>query len=64
MMGREERRAQERITRQLEKRLRRPPTDEEIAEALRQLELTRQKEGRERLGGAKPKVRPAGWKVS
>lgn len=52
-MGREERRTHERVKRQLEKRLRREPTDEEIEAAVRQLEQTHQK-----LGWEKPGERP------
>ena len=60
-MRREERRARERVTRQLAKRLRREPTAEEIEAALAQLELTQQKEGR-KPPGPKPKPRPFAWK--
>lgn len=52
-MGREERRTRERVKKQLETRLRREPTDEEIETALRQLEQTHEK-----LGWEKPGTRP------
>ena len=60
-MRREERRARERISRQLARRLRREPTQEEIESALAQLQLTQQKEGR-KPQGPKPKSRPFAWK--
>lgn len=56
-MRREERRARGRIKRQLTRRLRREPTQEEIDAALAQLELTQQKESR-KPQGPKPKPRP------
>jgi len=60
-MRREERRARERVTKQLARRLRREPTQEEIESALAQLQLTQQKEGR-KPQGPKPKSRPFAWK--
>ena len=60
-MRREERRARERVTKQLARRLRREPTQEEIEAALAQLEQTQQKEGR-KPQGPKPKPRPFAWK--
>jgi DNA-directed RNA polymerase specialized sigma subunit len=60
-MGREERRTRERVVRQLEKRLRRKPTDEEVETALRQLEQTHEKLGWEKPGaGTRPKKLPWG----
>ncbi|MCX6096343.1 MAG: hypothetical protein NT125_06475 [Candidatus Bipolaricaulota bacterium] len=58
-MGRDERRARERVTRQLTKKLRREPTEEEIETALRQVELTHEKLGWEKPG-TKPKPLPWG----
>jgi len=47
-MGREEKRERERVVKQLERRLRRKPTDEEIEKALAALHETRRKRtGRE-----------------
>jgi len=60
-MRREERRARERITKQLARRLRREPTQEEIESAMAQLRLAQQKEGR-KPQGPKPKPRPFAWK--
>ena len=56
-MGREERRERARIKRHLQKTLKRTPTDEEIEEALRQLEQTKEKEGRGRFGGLRNRRR-------
>ncbi len=48
-MGREEKRQRERIVKQLERRLRREPTDEEVEKALAERRETRWKrDGRER----------------
>ncbi len=48
MMGREEKRQRERTVKQLERRLRRKPTDEEVEKALAELRETRRKRaGRE-----------------
>ena len=48
MMGREEKRQRERTVRQLERRLHRKPTDEEVEKALAELRETRRKRiGRE-----------------
>jgi hypothetical protein len=56
-MGREERRARARMKKHLQKTLKRTPTDEEVEEALRQLEQTKEKEGRGRLGRLKKRGR-------
>ena len=56
-MGREERRAHARMKKHLQKTLKRAPTDEEIEEALRQLEQTKEKEGRGRFGRQKKRGR-------
>jgi len=61
-MGREERRMRTRVARQLEKRLGRKATDEEIEEALGAVQETQAKEGRRRPDGSKPKARPFAWK--
>ena len=42
-MGREEKRQRERVARQLERRLRRKPTEEEVEKALTQLREARRK---------------------
>jgi len=42
-MGREEKRERERILKQLERRLRRKPTEEEVEKALAELHETRRK---------------------
>jgi DNA-directed RNA polymerase specialized sigma subunit len=48
MMGREEKRRRERTVKQLERRLRRKPTDEEVVKALAELrEMRRKRAGRE-----------------
>jgi hypothetical protein len=45
IMGREEKRLRERMIRQLKRRLRRKPTDDEIDEAVADLQETRRKTG-------------------
>ena len=57
VMGREEQRARARMKKHLQKTLKRAPTDEEIEEALRQLEQTKEKEGRGRFGRQKKRGR-------
>ena len=48
-MGREEKRERERLAKQLERRLHRKPTDEEVEKALAELRQTKRKRiGRER----------------
>jgi hypothetical protein len=47
-MGREEKRQRERTIKQLERRLRRKPTDEEIDKALATLQETRRKSSNRR----------------
>ena len=56
-MGREEKRARARMKKHLQKTLKRAPTDEEIEEALCQLEQTKEKEGRGRFGRQKKRGR-------
>ena len=58
-MGREERRTRDRVKRQLERRLHREPTEEEIDAALRQVELSHEKLGWEKPG-ERPKKLPWG----
>jgi hypothetical protein len=57
-MGRDERRARERVVRQLTSKLRRAPTEEEIGAALRQVERTHEKLGWEKPG---TKAKPLPW---
>jgi len=49
-MGREENRQRERIVKQLERRLRRKPSEEEIEKALAERRETRWKKGRRGTG--------------
>jgi hypothetical protein len=62
MMGREQRRMRQKVAKQLEKRLGRKPSDDEIDEAVAALQETQAKEGRRRADGSKPKARPFAWR--